>query len=197
LKSKIFTTAGGGSFMKRSLNTILFFILIFWLVGISQSSAGTVLKIDFNSAVNGSELIFEGTVISKETRISPISRIPFTYLNFKIIDVIKGSYSDPTIEIGFMGGSLGDETLIVSDMRMPKIGERGIYFVESLSKQQIHPLIGWQQGHYLVISNPQTEIDEVVPVEQEGLKESRSKTTPSVTVEEFKTNIRNVIEGGQ
>ena len=36
---------------------------------------------------------------------------------------------------------------------MPEIGERGIYFVESLQRRQVHPLYGWSQGHFLVMAD--------------------------------------------
>lgn len=183
--------------MNRRVYVIFFFCLMFSPFSVYHISASTVLKIDFNHAVNGSELIFDGTVISEETRLSPINGKPFTYLTFKIIDVIKGSYASPTIEIGYMGGKVGEVTLIITDMRMPKIGERGIYFVESLSAQQIHPLIGWQQGHYLVITNPQTGMDVVVGADQKGRRARDSGAAGSLTVEAFKGNIRKAIEGDQ
>jgi hypothetical protein len=34
-------------------------------------------------------------------------------------------------------------------MRLPAVGEVGIYFVESLRERQVHPLVGWSQGHFL------------------------------------------------
>jgi len=38
-------------------------------------------------------------------------------------------------------------------MRPPQPGETGVYFVESLVRRQIHPLLGWTQGHFLVESS--------------------------------------------
>ena len=38
----------------------------------------------------------------------------------------------------------------ISDMKVPQVGERGIYFVESLERSQVHPLYGWSQGHFIV-----------------------------------------------
>ena len=35
---------------------------------------------------------------------------------------------------------------------MPESGESGIYFVESLTRVQVHPLVGWEQGHFLLAS---------------------------------------------
>ena len=178
--------------MKQAVFAIPFFCLLFTCFGADPTGASMILRADFNQVVNGAELIFEGRVVSKETRPSPISDKPFTYFTFTVIDVIKGSFESPTIEIGYMGGTLGEITLEISDMRMPEVDERGIYFVETLTKQQIHPFFGWQQGHYLVITNRQTGIDTVVPVEQKALK-SPSRAAHPLTLEGFKQNIRNAM----
>jgi len=111
------------------------------------------------------------------------------------MEVIKGSYTGSTVELGFMGGQSGDSTLKVFGMQMPEMGERGIYFVENLSVQRIHPLCGWQQGHCLVISDKQTGQDMVIPVEdKDSVKADSSALTYAPTSEVFKQNIRNVME---
>jgi len=100
-----------------------------------------------------------------------------------------------TVQLGFMGGQSGDSVLKVYGMQMPEVGERGIYFVENLSVQQIHPLCGWQQGHCLVISQKQTDQDMVIPVEDKGSLNTNSfALTHAPTLEVFKQNIRNMIE---
>jgi hypothetical protein len=79
-------------------------------------------------------------------------------------------------------------------MQMPETGERGIYFVENLNAQQIHPLCGWQQGHCLVISEKQTGQDMVIPVEDKDSVNTNSfALTHAPTLEAFKQNILNVI----
>jgi len=179
--------------MKKAIFAILFFCLVLTGFAAEPAVASMVLKVDFNQVVNGAELIFQGRVVSKETRPSPLSGKPFTYFTFAVIDVIKGSYERPTIEIGYMGGKLGEFTLEISDMRMPEVDEGGIYFVETLSEEQIHPLFGWQQGHYLVITSRQTGIDTVVPVEQEVLKKRPTRAARPLTLKDFKQNIRNAM----
>jgi len=164
---------------------------------IDLTSATTVIKKSFNRVAQESELIFEGRAISKETRPSPTSGMPFTYFVFEIIEVIKGNYPDQTIELGFMGGPQGDRILRVSDMRMPEVGERGIYFVKTLKEQHIHPLSGWHQGHYLVIASEQTSMDVVVPVIRNKNRKNLSKAVRSIPLEDFKQRIRNVMEEGQ
>ncbi len=184
--------------MKRDFPYILLFALLFVFFSAGRARATTILELSFDQVCQGAELIFEGEVVSKEIRPSPTSGKPFTYFTFQIIDIIKGSYTGSNIELGFMGGRLGDSTLKVSGMQMPEVGERGIYFVENLSVQQVHPLCGWQQGHCLVISDKQTGKDMVIPVEdKDSVKANSLALTHAPTLEVFKQNIRNVIEKGR
>ncbi len=108
------------------------------------------MKVDMDALARQSELIFEGEVLSKAVRPSPYTGQPCTYFLFRIIDVIKGSYAQPRIRLCFAGGTLNGVTLRVSDMTMPTVGETGIYFVATLKGEPVHPLLGWQQGHYLI-----------------------------------------------
>jgi hypothetical protein len=190
--------------MKKNLIAALIIGLFPLFLAIESTEATMIIKKSFDQVAQRAELIFEGKVLSKETRPSPVSGKPFTYFTFEVVDIIKGDYSDETIELGFMGGPQGDFILTVSDMRMPEIGEKGIYFVETLSEQQINPLIGWQQGHYLVITNKSTGQDLVVPVEQdtinsgtEALRSGTKALRHEITLEEFKKNIHNVMGMGK
>ncbi len=178
--------------MKSYVFSFLFFALSFALLNAGQVKASTVLKVSFEEVCNGAELIFEGRVVSKESRLSPASGNPFTYFTFEIIDVIEGSYSNSTIELGFMGGPKGEYVMTVSDMRMPEVDEEGIYFVENLSVQQVHPLCGWHQGHYLVLPDPSGGEERVVPVQKDP-----SAMTVAPAVNEFKQAVREVMEEGQ
>lgn len=173
--------------MKRFSPLILLFVLLFALLHAGQVKSSTVHKLSLEEVVSNSELVFEGRVISKETSLSPTTDNPFTYFTFEIIDVIKGSYPNGIIELGFMGGPKGDYFMKVSDMRMPEMGERGIYFVENLSVEQVNPLCGWHQGHYLVSSDPSTGEEKVVPVREEP-----SAMIVAPTISEFKEIVRNL-----
>ena len=182
--------------MKRYLSYILFFVLLlFTFLSADRAKATVILELSFDQVCRGAELIFEGQVVSREVRPSPTDGKPFTYYTFEIIEVIKGAHTGSTVELGFMGGQINGVTLRVSGMHMPDMRERGIYFVENLSAQQIHPLCGWQQGHCLVICDKQTGRDMVIPVEDKDVLNTntlRLMHTPAL--EDFKQKIRNVIE---
>lgn len=121
----------------------------FYLFFLSTASATTILGMDIDKIIADAEFVFEGLVIESETRRHS-SGIINTYVTFQIKDIIKGDYSGDSLELKFMGGELNGEVVEVSGMRMPELGEQGIYFVESMSRDLINPLIGWSQGHFII-----------------------------------------------
>ena len=136
------------------MNSLLKFlskILILSILANSKSLfATTVLKMDIDQIAIKAELVFEGEVLLRESRREPNSGIINTYVTFSILDVIKGSYGANTIELKFAGGSIGNEIVEVNGLLIPEEGEQGIYFVESINRNLITPLIGWSQGHFIV-----------------------------------------------
>jgi len=131
----------------------LFLVALAWvfLCGITGSwgHAASVRQVSMDEMIQNSRLVFEGEVMSLESVETGPRRI-YTYVTFRILDIIKGDYSQDTLILRFLGGTVGHVTMGVSDMVLPEPGERGIYFVESLEKMQVHPLYGWSQGHFLV-----------------------------------------------
>lgn len=177
--------------IKVNSKRLLIMILVIGLCAPLIAISSTVLTVGLNEVASKSEFIFEGRVLSKETRPSPPDNRPFTYFTFEIIDVIKGSYPNKYIELGFAGGTINGLTMEVTDLQMPELKEKGIYFVESLSKELIHPLYGWNQGHYLVMN-----ISGAEKVVQADMAATQSLST-APTINEFKQNIRNILEGAQ
>ena len=118
-----------------------------------NAQASTVLEIDLGDMLRDSELVFEGRITQIEPRKDPQNRVIRTYVTFEVFDVIKGSYAASVIEISFLGGSVDDMTLRVANLSLPEPGATGIFFVESLTRQQVHPLYGWSQGHIAIDSD--------------------------------------------
>ena len=172
--------------MNKCIFPIGFIILLFTFINMDHACATSILKVSFEDVVLNSELVFEGKVISKEPRLSPTTGNPFTYFTFEIIDVIEGTCQDSTIELGFMGGPKGGYVMAISDMHMPELDEKGIYFVESLSREQVHPLYGWHQGHYLVLPDSPGSKEKVVPVLDD------TQIINTLVIDEFKQLIRDI-----
>jgi hypothetical protein len=120
------------------------------LVVSAAASASSVRELDLRALLAGSELVFEGRVVSREAVLDPGTKAIHTIVRFEITRVLKGESPDATIDLRFLGGSVGRRSLVVSDLHLPEPDETGIYFVESKSRSQVHPFQGWSQGHFVV-----------------------------------------------
>jgi hypothetical protein len=124
-------------------------LIVLLVMPICFGNATSVREVSIDEMLRQSQLIFEGTVTAVEARENSQKRI-HTYVTFEIKDIIKGEYRGNSITLSFLGGTMGDVTMAVGDMRLPQLGEHGIYFVESLERLQVNPLYGWSQGHFIV-----------------------------------------------
>lgn len=123
--------------------------IVLLLMPYAYGHASSVREVSLNEMIQKSQFVFEGTVTAIEARENSKKRI-HTYITFEINEIIKGEYPRKIITLRFVGGTVGELTMAVSDMRLPQEGEHGIYFVESLERLQVHPLYGWSQGHFIV-----------------------------------------------
>lgn len=204
--------------MKHTALSLVIFLVPLFLLSTSFGHAASVREVTMDEMIQQSQFVFDGKVISLEAKENSQKRI-HTYVTFEIYDVIKGEYPNPTITLSFLGGTVGDVTMVVGDMELPAVGERGIYFVESLERLQVHPLYGWSQGHFIVepdgngtdrvmTSNkqPVTEIANDTPADQVMTSQAKSPTlstgvargvtfelkkkeTKGLTVTEFKKSL--------
>lgn len=130
---------------------------LFWaLIAMSLSwtvHATTILGMDIDKIAADAEFIFEGEVIHRETRQEQGSGLIHTYVTFNVLDVIKGDFNGDSLELKFMGGAFAGQMVEVSGLVIPGAGEQGIYFVESLDIDMVNPLLGWSQGHYLIVED--------------------------------------------
>lgn len=130
----------------------------YWLIvlllyqGIAAATSVRTMTID--ELVNGSELVIEGRVLNITTEKGVVSeRLIRTKVTIEVMDVLKGNYDPSTITLSFLGGTFDDRRLQVDAMEYPEMDEHGIYFIESADREQVHPLLGWSQGHLLVKAN--------------------------------------------
>ncbi len=134
--------------MRKPTRILWPFLALILLPGLLLASS--VKQVDMAEITGDAQLIFEGRVVGTRVEQAPGSRAIHTWVRFEVLDVIKGSYSEPVIELSFLGGTRGDLTVKVSDMQIPAMGEHGIYFVEDTGRRLVNPLVGWAQGHFLV-----------------------------------------------
>jgi len=133
----------------KAILKFLAFYMLLCLMPISIGNATSIREVSMDEMLQQSQFIFEGTVTAIEARQNSQKRI-HTYVTLEITDIIEGEYPGNIITLRFLGGTVNDVTMVVSDMRLPQEGEHGIYFVESLERFQVNPLYGWSQGHFIV-----------------------------------------------
>ena len=126
------------------------------------AGASTLLRVSVDELTQRAEFVFEGEVVSVQAQRSGARGMISTFVTFNVIDTIKGSASVESIELKFLGGNLEGERLEVNGSRIPELGERGVYFVESLTQDLINPLLGWSQGQYLI--QPEDGVEQVPSV---------------------------------
>ena len=124
-------------------------VLMSYLLLVSPLWATTILGMNIDEVAQGAELIFEGEVVEHNVRENAAGMI-VTYVTFRIEELIKGEYDEPLLELKFTGGRLGGQIMEISGLRIPSLNEEGIYFVESVNRNLVNPLLGWSQGHYLI-----------------------------------------------
>jgi len=148
------------------------------------ATASTLIQTDMAEMTADAELIFEGRVIGTRVGGAPGSRMLRTVVTFEVLDLIKGEYDQPQLELSFVGGSRGDLTVQVSHMQVPRMGEEGIYFVEDIHKRLVNPLYGWHQGHFLLEWDRQRQQRKVTTLHGKpvfGLERKRSATQAKIS----------------
>ncbi len=126
----------------------------FTCLGFSQADATTLMRQSLSDLAKGSEVIFEGQAVSRAVEPLPDGQGARTCVNFRVIEMIAGSRPGSTIRLCFLGGMLNGQGFGVSGMNYPAVGEHGVYLVESTGQPLVNPLIGWDQGHFLVAKDP-------------------------------------------
>ena len=128
----------------------VFLLLLVSLIFNTNVSASTVKQVSFDELIEQSELVFEGNVVSAESRWNNSKKLIKTFITFEITEVISGDYQSDTLELSFIGGKIGDSYVEAQGLRQPKVGEKGIYFIQSTTQAMANPLVGWSQGQFLL-----------------------------------------------
>jgi len=139
----------------RAVFSCLCYSLVISMAVMTNATATSVQQLSFDQLVTQAELVFEGKVVDSQTQWNTAGTQIFTTVRFQISDVIVGDYSDDELELEFLGGTVGIDTMQVQAMRYPELGEHGVYFVESTGDKFVNPLLGWSQGHFKVRQDDQ------------------------------------------
>lgn len=165
--------------------------------------ATTVIPPTFDELVSRAELIFQGTVtdVNSQWTGEGGQRHIVSYVTVQVEDTLKG---DPgaSFTLRMLGGTVGDETMEVSDSPKFKSGDREILFVEH-NGQQFIPLVGIMHGRFHVQRDVQTGADLVLSNEGQPVTDlaqlgkdihaggnSANDAAPALNTADFKSAIR-------
>lgn len=112
--------------------------------------ATTVIPPSFDDLVSRAEMIFQGSVtdVRSEWTGEGAQRHIMSYVTLKVEDAMKGNPGS-TVTLRMLGGTVGGETMEVTDAPKFKVGDRDILFVENNGTQFV-PLVGIMHGRFRV-----------------------------------------------
>jgi hypothetical protein len=121
------------------------------LFAAQAAEASSVLSVSVQDMIDRSEVVFEGRVLGRRFVDDGDAKHLRTCVRFAVLDVVKGPELPSPVELCYAGGrSKAGTSRTISDLGVPAPGERGVYFVESLSAGMLSPIFGWDQGRFVV-----------------------------------------------
>lgn len=171
-------------------------------IAVNCARATTVIPPTFDELVTRAELIFQGTVtdVSSEWVGEGSQRHIVTFVTFKVDDQIKGD-AGASYTIRMLGGTVGEETMEVTDAPKFARGDRDILFVENNGRQFV-PLVGIMHGRFRLERDEQSGQDVVADDHggaitdlaelgrEEATPQAKSTSAPSLSAADFKAAIR-------
>jgi hypothetical protein len=172
------------------------------IIVIGRINATTVIPPTFDELVKQAEFIFQGTV----TDVRSVwegqggQRHIETYVTFQVSDNVKGS-AGTSYTIQMLGGTVGDETMLVTDTPKFRVGDNEILFVEH-NFDQFVPLVGISHGRFHIQRDAETGRDVVVSGEGEavgdlnkiGREEQSADAASALSPDQFKSAIKNQLK---
>lgn len=110
----------------------------------------TVIPPTFETLVARAGTIFVGDVmdVRGEWESTPEGRSIITLVTFRVSDVWKGTVG-PVTQLEFLGGTIGEVSMVVAGMPTFSLGQRDVLFVGTTARA-ISPLVGFMHGRMRV-----------------------------------------------
>lgn len=118
------------------------------LLVLSDARATTVVPPTFGEMVDRADFVFIGKVSESRSEWKTVgaNRVIFTLVTFDVQETWKGR-SVPAVTLQFLGGTIGDVSLVVAGVPKFNIGESVIVFVEG-NEVQFCPIVGVFHGKF-------------------------------------------------
>jgi len=146
--------------------------------------ATSVVPPSFAELVSEADAIYRGRVTAVQARRVERSdgqgNVIKTFVTFAIERVLKGT-EQKEVTLEFLGGTVGDESMMVSGMPKFSVGAREIVFVQK-NGVQFCPLVALMHGRYRVVKDETTAREHI----------ARDNGMPLTDVAEVETPIVNL-----
>lgn len=161
---------------------------------LSTARATTVIPPTFDDLVTKAELIFEGTVTDVKSQWvgEGGQRHIVSFVTVQVQDPIKGTPGQ-SYTFRMLGGTVGEDTMEVSDAPKFHVGDRDILFVENNGKQFI-PLVGIMHGRFHLERDEATGADLVVTNSGSTLATVETLGREDATAQQSKARAMNAVE---
>src|SRR6266404_4158932 len=173
------------------------FLLLTALMGASALHGTTVISPTFEELVNRAQVIFQGVVTDVRSQWvgEGAQRSIVSYVTFKVEDAMKGNPGS-TYTMRMLGGTVGDQTMEVTDSPKFKVGNRDVLFVENNGSQFV-PLVGIMHGRFRLEREHATGREVVMTnegeplsnVSQLGKNRQAASAGTALSIDEFKAAI--------
>jgi hypothetical protein len=184
------------------VNKFRYFLLIASTLFAPSAARGTtVVAPTFEQLVSQAEVIFQGAVtdVRSEWAGAGAERHIVTYVTCRVEERFKGNVG-ATYSIRLLGGTVGGETMLVTDAPKFNVGDRDILFVENNGSQFV-PLVGISHGRFRVDREQSTGRDVVMTNERKPLsnvsqlgRNKRAATAGGpISLDQFKGAIRTKV----
>lgn len=152
---------------------------IWFGVGLLALAAGAVAgppeKLTLEKMVASSDLVFRGVVEGIEYRLSEPGgqehrRIPFTFVTYRVEEVLRGQAPGETVTLQFIGGANPETKRFMATSHTPRIdlGDEDLMFVRG-NTDALVPLVGDENGRFRIIDGQvYTEMGCAVTINDKG-----------------------------
>ncbi len=120
------------------------------MLSVGTLGATSLVEMSFDEQVEESAEIFRGKVTEKaaEWRESNRGLVIYTKVTFDVLDQYKGT-AEASVTLEFLGGTIGDESMVVEGIPEFRVGEELVLFVSG-DQNRACPVIGWSRGKFEV-----------------------------------------------
>ena len=121
-----------------------------WLCfALAPVSAAVVLQMGVAELSEKAESVLHGRVVASRSEWTADGKSIVTHVTVEVLDNMKGS-APQQVTLTFTGGTVDGVSLTLSGLRMPSLGDEGIYFIEGMNRGLDCPILGWNQGHFRI-----------------------------------------------